>query len=220
MKLKYREKWFESAGGSDEPFDEKAFREFFQGSVPQDYLEFLVDVNGGIPLQTGFFDPLRSGGEDSTDRPFITYTPSSVLSDVLNYAKIPRRIDCFFGVGRHIKWMDLAFLFCGRRLTAESNASSLLPIAGVKSGGTIYLSVAADFFGRIYQDDEDVEFNTEHGEATTLGEMEHLFLKESFSGFIDDLFPAFAEFPKGIVVTDEHHRILELGGYVDPGYVD
>lgn len=204
---------FSEPGFPDEPWDESALASVCRGSVPDEYREFLKRVNGGIPYPSGY----RPTFDDEPDaaQTLVANGPNPILNDIANYAILPSRVACFYGLGRSNREMDLRAVILGRTVTDRNDAGSLLPVAEDSTGTPILMSISIDHFGWIYDYDEDIEFDDAYGPRSTLDELSQLVLAESFTEFLHGLHVARAKFPAGFEITDAHLKALQLGGYED-----
>jgi len=181
------------------------FEQSFSISLSEDYLEFLLKVNGGSPVPSAYKEP------DLED--FVI--PDQIQSDLLKYTISPSRIDHFLGLNPSSTG-NLEALSIGTKYTTRDDATSLLLIAFDKVGTPIYMSLSNEKKGWIYDYEEDIEFGTDvPDEVTPLSEMDHLLLAKSFHEFIESLFPARVSFAKNFQPTKEHFYAIRLGGYED-----
>lgn len=183
--------------------------------LPEDYVEFLLKVNGDSPVPSAY---RKACLEDlnELDLPPESAISNRILSDLLRYSVSPSRIDSFLGLNPNSTY-SLDALTPGTKYTTRSDASSLLLIAFDKVGTPIYISLSSETRGWIYDFDEDIEFDTEYSdEPTPLSEMAHLLLAKSFREFLENLFPARVLFAKNFVPTPEHVEAIRQGGFEDP----
>ncbi|QDU15262.1 SMI1 / KNR4 family protein [Gimesia maris] len=183
--------------------------------LPEDYVEFLCRVNGGSPIPSAYREACLDDLEELDLLP-ESAIPDQIQSDLLRYTIAPSRIDCFLGLNPNTT-DSLEALTAGTNYTTRSDASSLLLIAFDKVGTPIYMSLASDKRGWIYDFDEEIEFDAEYSdEPTPLSEMEHLLLAKSFREFIQSLFPARVLFARNFQPTAQHLAAIKQAGYEDP----
>lgn len=215
MDKKYCDVLFHDANPPITSSDILDFEQSFSISLPEDYREFLLKVNGGRPEPSAYKEPDLEDFEGE-DLPPEIVIPDQIQSDLLKYTISPSRIDHFLGLNPS-STENLEALSIGAEYTTQDNATSLLLIAFDKVGTPIYMSLSNEKKGWIYDYEEDIEFGTDFpDEVIPLSEMDHLLLAKSFHEFIESLFPARVSFAKNFQPTKEHFDAIRLGGYEDP----
>ncbi|QDT29397.1 SMI1 / KNR4 family protein [Gimesia panareensis] len=191
------------------------YEQSFSISLPKDYFDFLLKINGGSPIPSAYKEPDLEDFEGEELPPGIVI-PDQIQSDLLKYTISPSRIDHFLGLNP-ASTENLEALTIGTKYTTKDDASSLLLIAFDKVGTPIYLSLSDEKKGWIYDFEEDIDFGLyDPGEATPLSELDHLVLAKSFREFVESLFPARVHFAKNFQPTEKHLDAIRQSGTEDP----
>ena len=188
-------------------------------SLPDDYCEFLLRYNGGVPRPSGISTP----GEDSStiglgNKALIENLEAELnsTSDVVRHrelasdieflrnAVIPCRVARLYGA--ETSPLGLRQHLLSGSLPDATWVEQLLPI-GEESGGTpIWLSLGDDY-GAVYMMIPEYD--------DTAVECEDLKLASSFSDFLFGLTPARVRYSPGFVPLQRHVSIFRLNEY-DP----
>lgn len=199
---------------SGPPLGEATIAQFegrLPGPLPEDYFRFLCNVNGGEPQPCGL--PLPEKPTPIKVRPY--QRPARIfnllLADIARNAEFPRRIEKFHPLSDPHDGLE--YVNVDTIASTEPDASSLMRIASDTEQRGIYLSLADEAFGSVYDADTEVAFGQKDDPPTKLEEMEDRRLANSFTDLLKQLTPPVVRFRKGFHATSAHWRLVCQQGF-------
>ena len=136
----------------------KEFEKLIDATLPQEYIEWLLQYNGGTPVEDSFdftdLDGRNNGGS----------------------------VHYFYAIGGEMSYnLTDNFNFLKDRIPSE-----VISIASESCGNQICLGLRGEYYGKIYFWDHNFEFDTEDGAEQSYDNL--FLITNSFSEFVENLY--------------------------------
>jgi len=189
-------------------------------TLPDDYLRFLLRVNGGRTRANSFqFPRWTSVTEWPEPQPVETEwmipKPTGeqlkllkALAEIKAYTKHPPKVKAFSYIGRGDH--SLKTLLAGRLLSRKPDPSSLFPIAFNDGNSPIGMSLSEQYFGNLFQFSEEMDESQSDLDLKTLDKFLDLKIADSFSEFVRGLFKGKTVLKPGFTPNKYHLDVLKM----------
>ncbi len=188
-------------------------------TLPEDYLRFLLRVNGGRTRANSFQFPRWTNVTEwpepqPVETQWMIPKPKreqlkllQALAEINAYSKHPPKVKtfCYIGRGDH----SLKTALAGRVLSRVADRTSLFPIAFNGDNCPIWMSLSEKYFGNVFQYDEKLT-DTEFNESTqALDAFMDLKIADSFSEFVRVLFKGKVVLKPGFTPNQHHLDVIK-----------
>ena len=189
-------------------------------TLPDDYLRFLLRVNGGRTRANSFHFP-RWTNDVAWAEPLPVETQWMIpkpngeqlkllkaLAEIKAYTKHPPKVKTFGYLGRGDH--SLKTLLAGRLLSRTPDPSSLFPIAINDGNCPIWMSLSEKYFGVVFQFDKELDECKIGADLPTLDEFMDLKIADSFSEFVRGLFKGQTVMKPGFTPNKYHLDVIKM----------